>query len=116
MYVEHHDASYQNSDLFLDSDVETLRFALWRNITAATLVLILVAQSVRLFLGVVNEKFAVRETWDQLGFDIRHTLPLLYFVSSILWTTIYASLYFTLVGGLTRWLSAHIHVLSEFIK
>jgi hypothetical protein len=43
--------------------VESVKFAMARNITAIILVSILTLQSVRLFLGVVNDSFDVREIW-----------------------------------------------------
>jgi hypothetical protein len=58
------------SNVFLHREVETLGFALWRNITALLLVLILVAQSVRLVVGVVHDRFVINQTWDSLGVDL----------------------------------------------
>ena len=69
--------------MFRNSEVETLTFALWRNITAVILVLALVGQSVLLFYNVIYEKFGVQEMWDKLGMDITQTRPILYYVSSI---------------------------------
>ena len=45
-------------------------FALWRNISAVLLVLILVAQSIRLVVGVVHDTFGIQETWDSLGVNL----------------------------------------------
>jgi len=73
------------SDILLDREIETLTFALWRNITAVLLVLALFAQSIRLFTNVVHETFANQVTWDQLGFQITTSVPSLYYVSSIVY-------------------------------
>jgi RPA family protein len=59
-----------------------LGFALWRNITAVLLVLILVAQSVRLVVGVVHDKFGINETWDSLRLNISDAVGEIYYVSS----------------------------------
>src|ERR1700722_2700442 len=73
------------SDILLDREIETLTFALWRNITAVLLVLALFAQSIRLFTNVVHETFANQVTWDQLGFQINTSVPYLVYVSSIVY-------------------------------
>ena len=69
--------------MFRNSEVETLTFALFRNVTAVILVLALVGQSVLLFRNVIYEKFVVQEMWEKLGINITQTRPILYYVSSI---------------------------------
>jgi hypothetical protein len=66
--------------LNLNSEVETLTYALARNITAVILVLALIAQSTRLLLGVVHESFANQVKWDELGFQINTSSPYIYVV------------------------------------
>ena len=65
----------------MTSKVETLHYALWRNITAVILVLLLVVRSVQLFYGVIYEKFSIQETWDELEFDMVMMTPCLCYVS-----------------------------------
>ena len=65
----------------MTSKVETLHYALWRNITAVILVLLLVARSVQLFYGVIYENFSIQETWDELEFDMNTMIPCLCYVS-----------------------------------
>ena len=47
----------------VDRGVESLKFAMARNITAIVLLFVLVIQLIRLLLGVVNESFHAPETW-----------------------------------------------------
>jgi len=82
-YVKRQFLCYRHFDLelFMTSKVETLHYALWRNITAVILVLLLVVRSVQLFYGVIYEKFSIQETWDELEFDMVTMTPCLCYVS-----------------------------------
>jgi hypothetical protein len=59
-----------------------LGFALSRNISAVLLVLILAAQSIRLVLGVVHDKFSIQETWDSRSVNLYDALAEVYYVGS----------------------------------
>jgi hypothetical protein len=81
--------------------VESVKFAMARNITAIILVSILTLQSVRLFLGVVNDPFDVREIWGPFLINYSNTtMPdvLLLYVSGFGCFFIFPSL---MQGGLT---------------
>lgn len=57
-------------------EVETLKFALCRNVMAAVLLFILIAQSFRLFFIVFNPP-VLQETWDYLQTNVSETNPTL---------------------------------------
>lgn len=58
-------------------EVETLKFALCRNIIAVVLLLALMAQTLRLFISVFNQP-SLQETWDNLQTVVEETKPTLY--------------------------------------